>query len=577
MHLNPMRSSKYLSFSIFTILLLSGIFKNECYSQSLVFQKAPKYEVRAVWLTTIGGLDWPHNYAQGKQTMEKQKKEFVNILDKLKSANINTVLLQTRIRGTVIYPSDLEPWDGCMSGIPGKSPGYDPLAFAIEECHKRGMEIQAWIVTVPVGKWNALGCKNIRRKHPKLIIKDGAEGYMDPDNPMASIYIADICKEIVGKYDIDGIHLDYIRYPETWKYNISKNKARENITSIVKRVSYEIKRLKPWVKLSCSPIGKYDDLGRYSSRGWNAYTKGCQDAQNWLKLGFVDQLYPMMYFRGNQFYPFAFDWKENSFGRTVVPGLGIYFLSEAEAGWPAEEIQRQMFVLRANNMGYAFFRTKFFCDDTKEIFSFTKDNLNLYPALIPPMTWANDDKPHAPGTVNVIRNNGCNTITWEDVKETRQGGLMYNVYASRNYPVDIGDVRNLLAQRLKVNKLTLKQEDNLFYAVTSMDRYGNESSPVQQKAPMTKAAICTNGFIKNDGNRMLLPRKGNIMDAEYILVKSFTGLAITTLPYIGEYADIRKIKNGQYVIYSLNRRGVTHRLGFLSVYRGTTDNRRRAK
>lgn len=532
---------------------------------------APKYEVRAVWLTTIGGLDWPHNYAQSQQSIDKQKKEFVEILDKLKSANINTILLQTRIRGTVIYPSDIEPWDGCMSGTPGTSPGYDPLAFAIEECHKRGMEIQAWIVTVPVGKWNALGCKNIRKKYPKLIVREGSGGYINPENPMASTYIADICKEIVSKYDIDGIHLDYIRYPENWKYNISKNKARENITAIVRSISYEVKHLKPWVKLSCSPIGKHNDLGRYSSRGWNAYTKGCQDAQNWLKLGFMDQLYPMMYFRGNQFYPFAFDWNENCYGRTIVPGLGIYFLSSTESDWPAEEIQRQMFMLRVNNMGYAFFRTKFFCENTKDIFSFTKDNLNLYPALIPPMTWANTKKPHAPEKINIIKTNGYNMITWDEVKDVPQGGLMYNVYASKKYPVDISDVRNLLVQRLKDNKLTIKQEDNLFYAVTSIDRYGNESSPIQQKDLTAKASIHTNDFIKNDGIRMFLPEKGYILDAEYILIKSLTGIVIKTVPYRGKYADIKKIKDGQYVVYSLNKKGITHRLGFLCIHRKTTD------
>ncbi len=109
----------------------------------------PKREVRAVWMTTIGGLDWPHSYAQSVKSIEKQKNELRLLLDKLKLANINTVLLQTRIRGTVIYPSKYEPWDGCMSGNPNVSPGYDPLEFAVEECHKRGMEIHAWVVSLP--------------------------------------------------------------------------------------------------------------------------------------------------------------------------------------------------------------------------------------------------------------------------------------------------------------------------------------------------------------------------------------------------------------------------------------------
>ena len=112
---------------------------------------APKHEVRAVWLTTIGGIDWPHSYSQSPYSAKKQQQELCQILDRLQQAKINTVLIQTRIRGTMIYPSDYEPWDGCLSGFPGKTPGYDALQFAIDECHKRGMELHAWVVTIPVG------------------------------------------------------------------------------------------------------------------------------------------------------------------------------------------------------------------------------------------------------------------------------------------------------------------------------------------------------------------------------------------------------------------------------------------
>jgi len=560
-------SYNFSSVSAIILLLLFLTGKSKCPAQSFIFRNAPKYEVRAVWLTTIGGLDWPHNYAQSRQSADKQKRELTNILDKLKDANINTVLLQTRIRGTVIYPSDIEPWDGCMSGTPGTSPGYDPLAFAVEECHKRGMEIHAWIVTIPIGKWNASGCKNIRKKYPKLIVRNGTEGYIDPASPMAASYISDICKEITNRYDIDGIHLDYIRYPETWKLNIPKSKARENITNIVKHIYRNVKQIKPWVKISCSPIGKHDDLCRYPSHGWNAYTKGCQDAQNWLKLGIMDQLYPMMYFRGNQFYPFAFDWKENSYGRTIAPGLGIYFLSPAEADWQTEEIQRQMYILRNNNMGYAFFRTKFFCDDIKGIYSFTKGTFNLYPALVPPMTWANNTKPQAPQSINIIKNGEYRTIYWNEIKDVSQGGVMYNVYASKTFPVNTDDVRNLLIQRLKDTKLTIKNDDNLFYAVTTTDRYGNESPATQQKYSNDKSGTYPNTFIKNDGKVMIVPEKGVILDAEYILIKDLAGRITTILPYKGKHADISKVKNGQYTVYSLNKKGITHRLGFLRIYR----------
>lgn len=561
-----MKISRTFLVTIFTLLaLLSENPCNSCFAQSLIFNSPNKYEVRAVWLTTIGGLDWPHCYAQSQNSIDKQKKELVEILDRLKAANFNTVLFQTRVRGTVTYPSSIEPWDGCCSGLPGKSPGYDPLEFAVEECHKRGIEIQAWLVAIPVGKWNAAGCKALRKKHPNMVVKIGADGYIDPSNPSAAPYIAGICREITEKYDIDGIHLDYIRYPENWNRKISNGNGRENITRIVRECNRQVKSVKPWVKLSCSPIGKFNDLTRYSSRGWNAYNKGCQDVRTWLSTGLMDQIYPMMYFRGNQFYPFALDWKENSFGKTIVPGLGIYFLSPSEGNWQLEEIQRQMYVSRANGMGYAMFRNKFLCDNIKGIYSFAKETFNLYPALIPPATWLNGTKPNAPQNIRKEQAGEYETIMWEDEDNEKEGGISYNLYASKNYPVNINDVRNLVAQKIKNKYITLKQSTGLFFAITSIDRYGNESTPLQEINAVASGK--SNRFIDNDGKRMLIPDKGQTLDADYILIESLTGSTHATMPYKGKYADIRNLKDGFYKVMSVNRKGTTHRLGFLIVKR----------
>lgn len=142
---------------------------------------------------------------------------------------------------------------------------------------------------------------------------------------------------------MDGIHLDYIRYPESWNIKVSREKGRKFITRIVESIHRSVKREKPWVKMSCSPIGKFDDLGRYWSHGWNAYTKVCQDAQGWLKSGLMDELYPMMYFRNEQFFPFAIDWAEQSYGKIVVPGLGIYFLDPKEGKWKIGDITSEMY------------------------------------------------------------------------------------------------------------------------------------------------------------------------------------------------------------------------------------------
>lgn len=469
----------------------------------------PKYEVRAVWLTTIGGIDWPHSYAGSARSIERQKDELRAILDRLQRANINTVLLQTRIRATTIYPSAYEPWDGCLSGKPSKSPGYDALKFAIDECHRRGMELHAWVVAIPVGKWNGAGCVRLRRRHPGLVRKIGGEGYMDPEKPQTAEYLADLCAEITGNYDIDGIHLDYIRYHETWPMKVSRRQGRTNITNIVRAISRRVKSIKPWVKMSCSPIGKYKDLSRFSSYGWNAYERVCQDAQAWLRDGLMDELFPMMYFRGNQFYPFALDWNEHSYGRIVAPGLGIYFMSPGEKDWPLADITREMLTLRHYGMGHAFFRSKFFTDNVKGIYDFTVQSFNQYPALIPPMTWQSSARPSAPsGLSRRTQEDKVELLSWTPVdKDTTR--IMYNVYSSREYPVNTDDARNLTVVRLRKSSLIIPHDPTRYYAITAIDRYGNESTPLQERhtKPETPETRITDRLLKCDGKTLSLPKK----------------------------------------------------------------------
>lgn len=530
----------------------------------------PKHEVRAVWLTTFGGLDWPHTYSVSPSSKKKQQQELCDILDKLQAANINTVLLQTRIRGTVIYPSALEPWDGCLSGTPGVSPGYDALDFAISECHKRGMELHAWLVTIPIGKWYATGCKKIRNRYPQLTHRIGNEGYLNPERAGTARYIAEICKEITENYDIDGIHLDYIRYPETWKPRTVGAEKRNNITKIVRQIHRTIKDIKPWVKVSCSPIGKYSDLSRYDSYGWNAYNKAFQDAQMWLKEGIVDALFPMMYFRGNQFYPFALDWKENSYGRMVNIGLGIYFLSPQEKDWDMDVVKREVNFVRQNKMGYAYYRSRFLTDNTKGIYDITRNGINRTPALIPPMTWLSTKRPTAPQAISVKRYADCDELSWSGASDNSGGPyLLYNVYASDAYPVDINNADNLMSMRQRATRATIPYTNNIGtmnYAVTAIDKYGNESDAIYStKAEVHKKK--TEMFMENDGHKLPIPARSEMNDAEFLLVETLQGQMVATLPYKGRTIDIVSLPCGFYVLRTLNKKGVAHRLGLFFVHR----------
>lgn len=527
----------------------------------------PKHEVRAVWLTTIGGLDWPHSYAQTPQAAERQKEQLTTILDQLQKANVNTVLLQTRVRATTIYASAIEPWDGCLSGKPGTSPGYDALQFAVDECHRRGMELHAWVVTIPVGKWNALGCTQLRKKHPQLLIKIGDEGYMDPESEQTADYLANICREIVSNYDVDGIHLDYIRYPETWKKKLNRNNGRNNITRIVNRISTTVKTLKPWVKMSCSPIGKYDDLARYNSRGWNANTTVCQDAQRWLREGTMDMLFPMIYFRDNHFFPFAIDWAENSHGRIIAPGLAIYMLHPREQNWPLGQVERQLNVCRQYGMGHTYFRSRFLTDDVKGIYGFVANQFDRYPALVPPMTWQSSTPPPTPLHLYVDGDRVC----WQPpvANNADQGAstFFYNVYTSTSYPVDTDDARNLTVARWQTTSVRIPQLDSRrrYVAVTATDRYGNESKPLQMAISSIPHATST--IIQNNGTTMLLPALPPTLDPRAIIISSMAGNIIAAMPYSKHNTDISKISNGVYIVKVVSRKNASHRLGTLIVRR----------
>lgn len=555
----------YIIFILFHLAVAS-------YGQSFyAVNPNPKYEVRAVWLTTIGGIDWPHSYAQSERSAEKQKEELRAILDRLQKANINTVLLQTRIRATTIYPSQYEPWDGCLSGFPGKSPGYDALQFAIDECHKRGMEVHAWVVTIPVGKWNSYGCRQLRKRFPRLIKRIDQDGYMDPEATQTGCYLAEMCREIVQRYDVDGIHLDYIRYPETWKFRISKDQARGNITRIVEKIHQAVKKEKPWVKMSCSPIGKFDDLSRYWSHGWNAYTKVAQDAQAWLKDGLMDELFPMMYFRGDQFFPFAIDWKEHSYGKIIAPGLGIYFLDPKEGKWNISDITSELYHLRNIGEGHAFFRNKFLLDNHQGVYDFVTAHFNRYPALVPPITWESNKRPQQPVTLCIEENEGTTTLRWDNSLQYEDGTaiktpyIYNNVYASKEYPVDVHDARNLILTRTTRRQLTTRTGNTpTYYAVTTTDGFGNESRAKQLNQTAVMKTTTRYGKacrLTTTGESIILPSSIHETDCQYIIVKNMQEQAVYITKPQNRKINIKKIKDGIYTLNCVNYRNIEHTLG----------------
>ena len=511
-------------------------------------KRMPKRETRAVWLTTLANLDWPKTYARSAESIEQQKQELIDILDKYQKANINTVLLQARVRAATIYPSDIEPWDRCITGIEGRAPGYgyDPLAFAVTECHKRGMELHAWIATIPVGAKNSLGCRTLKQKGFR--IRNYATGsYLDPADPSVAPYLASICGEIVRKYDVDGINLDYIRYPDGWprpsyRSGDTPDERRSNITAIVRAIHDEVKAIKPWVKMSCSPIGKHADLSRYSSKNFNAHDRVSQEAQEWLKLGLMDQLYPMQYFRGDNYYPFLADWVENAYKREIVTGLGTYFLDPREGNWTLGDLTRQMYVSRDLGVGHAHFRSYFLTANKQGVYDFEKQ-FNAVLALTPTVQGVTSNG-SAPQPINASlverREDKSVTLAWKAVSP------YYNIYTSHSYPVDTEDARNLLYARYTGQIINLKNVNpNLYFAVRGMDRYGHETAALQENSNNLTTSKSSVSLLANDGNTVTLPTAAKLTDADHYVILSLQGVILRIV-------SAKSVRNNQLYIGSLS-------------------------
>jgi len=469
------------------------IFLFFCLSQLLPAQ--PKYEIRAIWLTVNYGLDWPEKPFQNERDIERQKSELNRILDRLQETHINMIFLQTRIRGDVIYPSTIEPRSEFIKSTYATA-DYDPLQYAVEACHQRGIECHAWFVVYPMGTEAKNKRMNrtfaaLNRNHLLKTFKKNV--YLDPGNPQTNVYILSLIREIVSNYDIDGIHLDYVRYPEDsagfpdndtfLRYGYGKDKddwRRENINHLVYAVYDTVKALKPWVQVSSSVVGMYKDIPGDSRRHWTAYHSVFQDPVDWLKKGKQDFIVPMTYYSGALFYPFVQDWVSRCSDRFIIPGLGAFQMDRKESRWEPSVLYDQIkFSREAKTQGNAFFRTAYVLDNTKGFDKELRSRFYLSPALLPPLTWLSQTIPDPPPYLSAQSAGSFLRLDWNKAPEKDNQTIYYNLYRSETFPVDTQNPENLIAVRLTDNQYQLpidnRIESGYYYVVTGFDRYHNES------------------------------------------------------------------------------------------------------
>jgi uncharacterized lipoprotein YddW (UPF0748 family) len=330
--------------------------------------------VRGVWISTVFNIDWPSQAASGNE--EKQKNEYIALLDKLAQSGINTVFVQVRPSADSIYPSSIVPWSNVLTGTPGKAPGYDPLQFIIDETHKRGMEFHAWFNPFRASTGSdtsKLTNDHVVKAHPEWIVKYGGKSYINPGIPEAREHIIDAVMEVVNNYNIDGVHMDDYFYPsgETksntfaddntfamYNNNNISNKSdwrRDNISTFVQQLGQKIHAVKPSVSYGVSPFGVWrnkasDPLGSDTKAGMSAYDSTYADVRAWIKNEWIDYVIPQVYWslsRSEVRYDVITNWWADQVKGTNVKlyiGHAAYKLGTPEIGWnTAQEIINELY------------------------------------------------------------------------------------------------------------------------------------------------------------------------------------------------------------------------------------------
>jgi uncharacterized lipoprotein YddW (UPF0748 family) len=393
---------------------------------------SPSREFRGAWVASVANIDWP---SKPGLTTNQQQAELIAILDRAAKLKLNAVILQVRPASDALYQSKYEPWSEFLTGQMGKAPApyYDPLAFAVEEAHKRGLELHAWFNPYRARHAQSksiISANHISKTHPELVKHYGKYLWLDPGEKAVQDYTIDVIMDVVNRYDIDGVHLDdyFYPYPEkdkrnktldfpdelSWhKYQQSGGTAnrddwrRENVNTLIQRLYQNIKSTKPWVKFGVSPFGVWQpgypkQIG--SDNAFNAYQELYADSRKWLINGWVDYFSPQLYWKieqAKQSYPVLLNWwiEQNTQGRHIWPGLYTSRVGQnSNTAWPAKEIIYQIKTTQGQvgSDGNVHFSMKPLMQNRGGISDLLPKDVYNHPALVPSSPWLDNTPPEKP-------------------------------------------------------------------------------------------------------------------------------------------------------------------------------------
>jgi len=471
---------------------------------------SPKREFRGVWIATVFNIDWPS--APGLP-ISIQKEEAVNMLNRLKADGINAVILQVRPEADAFYKSKYCPWSRYLTGTQGQYPDYDPLAFWIKECHKRNIELHAWLnpLRIAMHTNDKLSTTNIAFQHPEWVIEYGNKLYLDPGIPQVRAYLTAVVQELVSKYDIDAIHFDdyfypyptgntpfpdqkiFMEYSGGLPYNRISDWRRNNINQLIQQISQTIKKTKPWVKFGISPFGVWrnhstDPEGSLTKAGITNYDDLYADILLWAQQGWIDYIIPQVYWCiGNpaaDFKTLVKWWSEHKYNCNLYIGQSIYKAtpSSTKSEWRhPQEIPNQIRLMRETPGigGSAFYSAKWLKKNSLGLENYLQTSLYNNPSIIPITKSIDKTPPDRPFRMR----EKSNIIIWkvESTEKEMDKPCRYIVYKSdkrKKKSFNPGDPSTIMvitsSTSIKIEKGKEKTKKH-FVRITALDRTNNES------------------------------------------------------------------------------------------------------
>lgn len=479
--------------SLVAALLLGRLAVAEvAYEPSTAVPPKPLREFRGVWIATVANVDWPSG---SNLPVSEQKRELLAIFNRAVELKLNAVILQVRPACDAMYASSIEPWSEYLTGTMGRAPEpfYDPLAFAVQEAHKRGLELHAWFNPYRAHHFQSvsrISPNHISRTHPQFVKSYGRFLWLDPGEPGVQDYSLSVVMDVVKRYDIDGVHFDDYFYPDrddagvssdfqdesSWRRfgahsGLSRDDWRRgNIDDFVRRVYQSIKAAKPWVKFGIAPFGIWQPGYPSSIRGKNAYEARYADSRKWFRQGWVDYLAPELYWPINppaQSFTTLLTWwsEQNVEHRQLWPGIAVYQAKQ----WKPDEIHRQIEFSRKQFgvSGYVLYSMSKLEQNAALRNSLAHD-LNAAAALVPASPWlgAPPSKPKIAVSNRVLGSKltwiqgatNSNAIRWWVMQTKTSTGWKTDIFPAG------------------VNGKLLEGTPELL-AVTAVDRAGNASAP----------------------------------------------------------------------------------------------------